>query len=70
LYRSYSDEILQNAITELKNGNLSYRQVTAKYEIPIRTLCRKYNKKNMKKWGGQISLTSDEEDNLDNLQVS
>ncbi|CAI6357713.1 unnamed protein product [Macrosiphum euphorbiae] len=60
-YRNFSDETLQNAITELKNGNSSYRQVSAKYEIPISTLCRKYSKKNMKKWGGQISLTSDEE---------
>jgi len=49
LYQNYSDETYQNAITELKNGNLSYRQVSAKYEIPISTLCRKYNKKYMKK---------------------
>lgn len=62
LYQNYSDETYQNAITELKNGNLSYRQVSAKYEIPISTLCRKYNKKYMKKQCGQISLTSDEEE--------
>lgn len=57
---------MQNAITELKNGNLSYRQASEKYEIPISTLCRKCNKKNMKKWGGQISLTSDKEEAIVN----
>lgn len=61
-YRNFSDENLKNAITELKNQKISYRQASEKYGIPISTLSRKYNNKYMNKWGGPISLSSAEEE--------
>lgn len=63
-YRNFSDESLNNALSDVKNKKLSMRQASSKYGIPLGTISRKYNDKNTKKVGGQIALLPIEENIL------
>lgn len=60
-YHNYTNETLQNALCDVTEGKLSYRKASAKYKIPISTISRKLNGKNMKKFGGQNVLSENEE---------
>ncbi|XP_060854929.1 uncharacterized protein LOC132932560 [Metopolophium dirhodum] len=60
-YINYSDETLQQALDEVRQKKLSYREAYQKYGISISTLSRKINKKNVNKHGGQNVLTPLEE---------
>ncbi|KAE9521258.1 hypothetical protein AGLY_018350 [Aphis glycines] len=60
-YRNYSYETLKQAIDEVRQKKLSYREAYNKYGISTATISRKINKKNVKKHGGQNVLTSLEE---------
>ncbi|XP_003245816.1 uncharacterized protein LOC100569189 [Acyrthosiphon pisum] len=63
-YHNFSEETLENALNEIRNNRLTYRQASDKYGIPISTLSRKKNKLNLNPHGGQTALTSTEEDNI------
>ncbi|XP_025413319.1 uncharacterized protein LOC112685607 isoform X1 [Sipha flava] len=60
-YINYSDETLQQALDEVRQKKLSYREAYQKYGLSISTLSRKINKKNVNKYGGQNVLTPLEE---------
>lgn len=59
-YKNYSDDILQQAIDEVRQKKLTYREAD-KYGISTATISRKINKQNLKKHGGQIALSLSEE---------
>lgn len=59
-YRNFSEETLKNALNEIRNNRLTYRQASDEYGIPISTLSRKKNQLNL----NQTALTSTEEDNI------
>lgn len=59
-YKQYSSDILMRAIGELRNG-LSYRKCSEKYGIPTTVLHRHSKNIQVKKKGGQTSLSEDEE---------
>lgn len=62
---NYSDETIQKAVNELIENNLTFRQASKKYNIPLGTLYnRVHDKHGVKKHGGQTVLTSEEERNL------
>lgn len=63
-YRNYTDEALQNALTDIRLKKLSYRQASEKYGIHRNTLFIKMHNKNPKKVGGQTVLSSTEENSL------
>lgn len=63
-YRNFSEETLENALNEIPNKRLTYREASDKYNIPISTLSRKKNKLNLNSHGGQTALTSTEEDTI------
>lgn len=59
-YNQYSSDLLKLAIEELRNG-LSYRKCSKKYSIPTTVLHRHSKNHQVKKKGGQTSLSEDEE---------
>lgn len=60
-YHDYTEETLQVAIKDITKNNLTYRAASEKYNISKSTLERKFNKKHMKKPGGQTVLSEVEE---------
>lgn len=63
-YRNFSEETLENALNEIRNKSLTYREASDNYSIPISTLSRKKNHLNLNSHGGQTTLTSTEEDTI------
>lgn len=60
-YHDFTSETLEKALSDIRNNKLTYRAASDKYNIPKSTLERKFNKKHMKKYGGQTVLTAGEE---------
>lgn len=48
-YKDYDSDTVDRAILEIKQKKLTYRQAVDKYGIPLGTLSRKIQKKNIKK---------------------
>lgn len=60
-YQNYDEETLQRAVNEKQTTNRSYQDISSEFGIPAATIYRKVNKKHLKKPGGQILLTEQDE---------
>lgn len=60
-YRNYTEERLNQAVTEVVENQLSLRGAAAKYNIPYGTLHNKFHGKFIKKAGAQTAFSETEE---------
>lgn len=60
-YHAFSEDLLDKAVKDIKEKNLTYRQEEDKYGIPKSTLARWCTNKQTKKFGRPPVLSEDEQ---------
>lgn len=64
LGKNYTDEVLEEALTKIGDGDLTIRGASRQYKISFGTLYNKYKGKHIRKPGGQPVFSTQEENVL------